>query len=221
MEGTHEEHAPQGPSTVATPTPEPPPASTPEDLPATAITGRDDEVTKASFYALAAATKEAGELFDRCYEKAELSDKAATVARTGQVNEVQQHEYSIRSFASMAATSESELISLLRELRGLSSQSRRLLSDFKFLAGGPAGDLRTAVKWCSAHDISQEMIHSMLKDTPYAQLDFGLTMASFLELSNKLFVFLQDPEVANEWITWIMAPGNLPQEWPKLSGGRV
>ena len=174
--------------TAPAPSPEPSLASS-VDAPAMTEASSDDQVTRSMFITLAATCKEAGLLFDRCFEKMQASENAATVARTGYANGYPQAEASIRSFASMAATWESELISLLKELRELSIRGRRVSSDFMFLAGGPDGDTKTALSWCFDH-VDEATINSWIADRPYVELDFGLTKASFIEMSNKLYVAL-------------------------------
>lgn len=177
------------PQTQTSPAPSPEPNLASVDAPAMTEVSPDDQVTRSMFITLAATCKEAGLLFDRCFEKMQMSENAATVARTGYANGYPQAEASIRSFASMAATWESELISLLNELRELSIRGRRMSSDFMFLAGGPDGDTKTALSWCFDH-VDEATINSWIADRPYVELDFGLTKASFIEMSNKLYAAL-------------------------------
>lgn len=166
-------------------------AVAPAPAPAATVAGSEEEMIKSVFYALAATCKEAGELYDKCFEKAESSDKFYAISQMEYVNGVQQHEYSKQSFASMARESERELISLLRELRQLATKGRGLRSDFRFLAGGPSEDWMTALEWCVEHDIDSEVIGRQMNDAWYVLMDFGSTMESFVEESNKLYALIQ------------------------------
>lgn len=185
VDAVDQEHLADAPPTV----PEPASSTPPGDRPTTAV-GSEDEAIGSLLFAAAASIKEAGELFDRCYEKAVFSDGAATVARTGYANGVRQAEASIRSFASMAQASERELALLLQELRELAARGRNQYGDFVFMAGG----LEAAARWAVEHDIDPEMTESMVNDRWYIQLDFGLTVASFIAQSNKLYEMVTSGE---------------------------
>lgn len=169
------------------PAPDPGSSATLMDPPSTTVADADEDTIRTMFFALADICKEAGLLFDRCFEKAESIDKAAAVVRTGYVNGNPANEASIRDHASMAEKWEEELVALLHDLRALSTMGRLMGRDFRVAAGAPSGDWQSALRWCFEHGIDSGAVKSMVDDRTYVMADFGLTKASFFEQSDKLY----------------------------------
>ncbi|HEY1704272.1 MAG TPA: hypothetical protein VGG75_31645 [Trebonia sp.] len=144
------------------------------------------EMTKELAYSLAAMCQEAYQLYDKCIEKADTSEKARAMSQTDYVDGVQQHPISKQSFASMAGNLEGELASLLQALHELSVKGQGAWSDFLFMAGGPNSDLSTAITWASEHGIDSNTISAIAVNGLFLRCNFGLTKASFLAENDRL-----------------------------------
>ena len=166
------------------------PADGPADGPA-APGSPEDEMTKEMAYSLAAICQEAKRLYDECIDRADKSERARVMSETEFVNGVQQHPISKQSFAGLAVSMESELTTLLQQLRELSIKGESVWNDFMFLAGGAGADFTTAMLWSAQHGVDGSTVSTIAVQGLFLRWNFGLTKAAFLEANDRFSEVLE------------------------------
>lgn len=136
--------------------------------------------------ALYLSLKDVSSKYEACLAQADRVEKGYSMSEAEFVNGVRQQESSRNAFRQHAARGESELGSMLGDLRKATVDAADQWRDLVFLLPGEEGDVMKIANWCMASGVDSEVMSSVVASGVLLHADFGTTRSSFWAENQRL-----------------------------------